>query len=65
MTAWVRETDLTRAHALLELLVEAVAAGLVRHGQQGWTTPVVVEVHFSGVPPAVFREQLRQGWSSE
>ena len=59
MTAWVRETDLTRAHALLKPLVEA-AADLVRHRRQGRTTPVVVEVRFSGVPPAMFREQLRQ-----
>ena len=65
VTAWVREADLVRAHALLEPLVEAAMTDMVRHGRQGQTKPVVAEVRFSGVPPAVFRERLRQEWGLE
>ena len=65
VTAWVREVDLMRPYALLEPLVEAAAADMVRHGRQGQTDPVAVEVRFSGVPPAVFRERLQHGWGSE
>ncbi len=62
---WVREADAGRAYALLEPLIEAGRQQFARHRRLGQGDAVAVEVRFSGVPPAVFREQLRQEWGLE
>jgi len=62
---WVREADATRAYALLDPLVEAGRQQFARHDRQSRGEAVAVAVSFSGVPPAVFREQLRQEWGLE
>ena len=62
---WVRKEDAERAYALLESLVEAGRQQFTLHRRLGQGDAVAVEVRFSGVPPAVFREQLRREWGLE
>ena len=62
---WVREADVERAYALLEPLIEAGKQQFKRYELLSREDAVVVEVRFSGVPPAVFRERLRCEWGLE
>lgn len=60
--AWVRAQDVERAHAALRPLTEQASRDLARHLRQGRSNQIAVELRFPGLPPARFREQLRQGW---
>ena len=59
--AWVRETDLVRATALLEPLTDAGMQQLRRHERQGRTNQVVVTLRFPRTPPNAFREGVLRG----
>lgn len=61
--AWVRATDVDRAHAALRPLTDEADWDLARHARQGRTNQVAVTVHFPRTPPHAFREGvLRRAW---
>ena len=61
--AWVRATDVDRAHAALRPLTNEAGRDLTRHARQGRTNQVAVTVRFPRTPPHAFREGvLRRAW---
>ena len=61
--AWVRATDVDRAHAVLRPLTDEAGRDLARHTRQGQTNQVAVTVRFPHTPPHAFREEvLRRAW---
>ena len=62
MKVWVRKQDVPHAHAALRPFTHEADHALDRHQRQGRTNLVMFEIHFPGVPPGQFLEQLRQTW---
>lgn len=61
--AWVRATNVDRAHAALRPLTDEASRDLARHARQGQTNQVAVTVRFPRTPPHAFREGvLRRAW---